>query len=102
MRRPVNKICVCGGGHQGLSMASHLALNNIEVTLWNRTPSNIEDIILTNKIYCNGVVNGVGVIKKASSNIAEVISDFVMVVTPSSAHKDIAKLFVLFDVTTLT
>ena len=49
-------------------------------------------LLLTNKIYCNGVVNGVGVIKKASSNIAEVISDFVMVVTPSSAHKDIAKL----------
>lgn len=85
-----NKIFICGGGHQGLSMAAHLALNNVQVTMWNRTASNIQDIIDTKSICCSGIVNGIAKIKKASTEISEVISDFVMVTTPSSAHKDIA------------
>lgn len=87
----VKKVFICGGGHQGLSMAAHLALNDIAVTLWNRTPQNIQKIIDTNKILCNGIVNGTAKIEKASSDISEVISDFIMVTTPSSAHKDIAQ-----------
>ena len=89
--KSINKVFVCGGGHQGLSMAAHLALNNVKVTLWNRTKENIQKIIDTKEIECNGVVNGIAKIEKASSNIEEVISDFVMITTPSSAHKDIAR-----------
>lgn len=85
------RVFVCGGGHQGLSMAAHLALNGIKVTLWNRTPENIQKIIDSKEIICNGIVNGKAHIEKASHNIEEVISDFIMVATPSSAHKDIAK-----------
>jgi len=88
---PEEKVFVCGGGHQGLSMAAHLALSGITVTLWNRTPEHIADVIQTHEIDCSGVVNGTAVVEKASSNIAEVVSDFVMVTTPSSAHKDVAK-----------
>lgn len=84
-------VFVCGGGHQGLSMAAHLALNGISVTLWNRTPENIREVIDSHEIYCSGIVNGRAYIEKASHNMDEVISDFVMVTTPSSAHKDIAK-----------
>ena len=29
----VENVFVCGGGHQGLSMAAHLALNGISVRL---------------------------------------------------------------------
>ena len=32
-----NEVFVCGGGHQGLSMAAHFALNGVKVSLWNRT-----------------------------------------------------------------
>lgn len=85
------KVFVCGGGHQGLSMAAHLALNGISVTMWNRTPGNIQEVIDTNAIFCNGIVNGVAYIEQASSNVEDVVSDFVMVTTPSSAHKDVAK-----------
>ncbi len=88
---PVNKVFVCGGGHQGLSMAAHLAIEGVEVTLWNRTPEHIKDVIKTGEIECSGIVNGLAKIKKASSDMAEVISDFVMVTTPSSAHKDVAR-----------
>lgn len=85
------RVFVCGGGHQGLSMAAHLALNGVHVTMWNRTPGNIQAVIDTHEIHCSGIVDGVAHIDKASSNIDEVVSDFVMVTTPSSAHKDVAK-----------
>ena len=91
-----DRVFVCGGGHQGLSMSAHLALNGVKVRLWNRTEANIKDIIETGKIICDGVVRGVAYIEKASSKIDEVVSDFVMVATPSSAHKDIARLLAPF------
>lgn len=71
-------------------MAAHLALNGVNVSLWNRTPENIQEVIDTHRISCNGIVNGVAFIDKVSSNLEEVVSDFVMVTTPSSAHKDVA------------
>lgn len=86
-----NKVFVCGGGHQGLSMAAHLALNGVEVTMWNRTAANIQEIINTHEIHCNGCVNGTAHIEAASSDIRDVISDFVMVTTPSNAHREIAQ-----------
>ena len=45
----VKNVFVCGGGHQGLSMAAHLALNGITVTLWNRTSKNIQQVIKTQR-----------------------------------------------------
>jgi len=86
-----DRVFVCGAGHQGLSMAAHLALNGVKVTLWNRTLKNIKEVADSRKIYCNGIINGVAMIEKASSEMSEVISDFVMVATPSNAHRDIAK-----------
>ena len=83
-------VFVCGAGHQGLSMAAHLALNGIEVNLWNRTPQNIQQVMDTGVIHCSGIVKGDAKISKVSSNIADVFADFIMVTTPSSAHKDVA------------
>ena len=40
-----HKVFVCGAGHQGLSMAAHLALNGLDVNLWNRTSKHIQKII---------------------------------------------------------
>lgn len=87
---PAQRVFVCGGGHQGLSMAAHLALNGVQVTMWNRTARNIQSVIDTHQIRCSGVINGTAVVEDASQDMEQVISDFVMVATPSSAHKDIA------------
>lgn len=84
-------VFVCGAGHQGLSMAAHLALNGLQVNLWNRSLENIKDIIDTHVIHCSGIVNGDAKISKVSSNISDVIADFVMVTTPSTAHRNIAR-----------
>lgn len=84
-------VFVCGAGHQGLSMAAHLALNGVNVNLWNRSSNHIRKVMDTGIVHCSGIVNGDAKISKVSSNIANVIADFVMVTTPSSAHKDVAK-----------
>lgn len=85
------KVFVCGAGHQGFSMAAHLALSGVEVGLWNRTRKHIQKVIDTGVIRCTGAVNGNARIAKVSDKVADVFSDFVMVTTPSSAHKDVAR-----------
>ena len=90
-RDMAQKILICGGGHQGLSMAAHLALSGNNVALWNRTEKNISDVLQTKQIGCSGIVNGIAHINQVSSNITDVISDVIMVTTPISAHRDIAK-----------
>lgn len=87
-----NKIFVCGGGHQGLAMAAYLSLNGCDVSLWNRTSKHIRTVIDTGEIWCDGIVSGRAKINRASADIADVISDFIMVTTPSTAHKDIARI----------
>ena len=87
MSKPV---FVCGGGHQGLAMAGYLALNGETVHIWNRTPENIKEVLDTGIISCDGVIQGDGIIAKASTDISEVMADLIMVTTPSTAHKDLA------------
>lgn len=84
-------VFVCGAGHQGLSMSAHLALNGMQVRLWNRSPDHIQAVRETGMIHCSGIVNGDAIIETVSSNMEEVVSDFVMVTTPSSAHVDVAR-----------
>lgn len=60
------------------------------------TEKHIAEILKSNKIVCSGVVSGEAHIKKASCKIDEVISDVIMVTTPSSAHKDIARVLAPF------
>lgn len=86
------KVTIIGGGHQGLAMAAHLSLNNVECYLWNRTEQNIRDIIENRNVFCQGIVTGIAHIQHASSKIEECLQKLIMVTTPSSAHNDIAKM----------
>ena len=85
------EVFVCGAGHQGLSMAAHLSLNGINVSLWNRTEKHIQDVIESQTIHCSGIVKGDAHISRASVDIEDVVGDFVMVTTPSSAHREVAR-----------
>ena len=86
-----NDVLVVGAGHQGFSMAAHLTLNGVITRLWNRSQKNIQQILDTGIIHCSGIVNGDAKVSKVSTNMADVLADFVMVATPSSAHRDIAR-----------
>lgn len=86
------RIAVLGGGHSGLTMAGHLALNGISVTLWNRTPEHIAQLLSDHVIHCDGVFSGDAVIETVTSDITQAIADvdMIMVTTPANAHNDIA------------
>ncbi len=84
-------VCIYGAGHQGLSMAAHLVLNGVKVNLYNRTQAHIQKVIDSSCVLCDGMICGAAKLNKVSADIAEVVTDIIMITTPSNAHKDAAK-----------
>lgn len=90
-------ILVIGAGHGGKTMAAHLALMGHQVDLYNRTPEHVA--ILANRGGIDlesyeGGPRGFGKLHLVTSNIEKGMKNahLIMVVVPSSAHVDIAKL----------
>ncbi len=86
------KVTIIGGGHQGLAMAAHLTKFGVKCYLWNRTTEHIKDIMETGEILCRGIYDETIKIQCASGNIQDVLQKTIMVTTPSTAHKDVAKM----------
>lgn len=91
------KYTVIGAGHGGKAMAAHLALMGFPITLWNRTFEHIEIIKKRGGIELESTesgAHGFGKIALVTSDMAEALQDseMIMVVVPSSAHADIAKV----------
>lgn len=87
---------VIGAGHGGRAMAAHLALMGCEVTLYNRTYEHIAAIATRRGIDLEsfeGGPRGFARFARVTSDMAEALkgAQVVMVVTPSSAHTDIAR-----------
>lgn len=87
---------VIGAGHGGKAMAAHLALMGLDVTLYNRTMTNVESIKRRKGIELesyDGGPHGFGQLAMVTSDISKALAhaDIVMVVVPSSAHTDIAR-----------
>jgi opine dehydrogenase len=90
------KYAVIGAGHGGKAMAAHLALMGFTVNLFNRTAEHVEVIKKRGGIELEspaGGPHGFGSLALVTSNIAEAIKkvEVIMVVLPSSAHRDIAR-----------
>ncbi len=91
-----SRYTVIGAGHGGKAMAAHLALMGVEVTLFNRTFEHIEPTKARGGIELESFEGGPHGFKKfalVTSNMEEALSkaEVIMVVTPSSAHADIAE-----------
>jgi opine dehydrogenase len=90
------KYAVIGAGHGGKAMAAHLALMGFSVNLFNRTADHVEVIKKRGGIELEsptGGPHGFGELALVTSNIGEAIKkvEVIMVVLPSSAHRDIAR-----------
>ena len=88
---------IAGAGHGGKAMAAHLALKGFEVNLYNRTPENISAIKARGGIELEsyeGGPHGFGELNIVTSEIQTAVeaADVVMVVVPSSAHANIARI----------
>ncbi len=91
------RFTVIGAGHGGKAMAAHLALLDFPVVLFNRTPDHIAAIRELCGIHLDGSEGGprgFGKLAGVTSDMGEALqgADMVMVVVPSSAHADIARL----------
>ena len=88
---------VIGAGHGGKAMAAHLALMKLKVTLYNRTFDHISVIKKRGGIELEGAEggpHGFGKLTNVTSDMGEAVrkAQMIMVVVPSSAHADIAKV----------
>lgn len=92
--KEVLNFTVIGAGNGGKAMAAHLALMGKPVTLYNRTFSRIEVIAQRGGIDLDNSdgLSGFGSLEKVTSNIEEALegADVIMVVIPSSGHRDVA------------
>jgi opine dehydrogenase len=91
------KYTVVGAGHGGKSMAAYLAIQGKEVTLFNRTYEHVRMIAARGGIELEsneGKTHGFGKLKTVTSDMKEALAgaQVIMVVVPSSAHRDIARL----------
>jgi len=90
------RYAVVGAGNGGKAMAAYLALLDIQVTLYNRTGARVEIIRLRGGIDLENATepHGFGKLYKVTDNMEEALreAEIIMVVVPSTAHADIAKL----------
>lgn len=97
MNKQKRKYTVIGAGNGGKAMAGHLALMGFETTLFNRTYEHIAAIKSRGGITLesedpNGPF-GYGKLKCVTSDIQQAVeeSEIIMVVTPATAHCEIAR-----------
>ncbi|MCJ7518187.1 MAG: NAD/NADP octopine/nopaline dehydrogenase family protein [Anaerolineaceae bacterium] len=92
-----SRYTIIGAGHGGKAMAAHLALMGKEITLYNRTLAHIEVIQKRRGIelesYPDGP-HGFGQLAHVTSDMKEALQNaqVIMLVVPSSAHADLAKV----------
>jgi opine dehydrogenase len=96
MKTPKN-YTVIGAGHGGKAMAAHLALMGFKVTLYNRTADHVMAIKKRGGIDLesnDGELDGFGKLRRVTSDMGEALkkAEMIMVVVPSSAHGDVAKV----------
>ena len=91
------KYTVIGAGHGGKAMAAHLALMGLKVSLYNRTFDHISVIKKRGGIELESAeagAHGFGKLTSVTSDMGEALkkAQMIMVVVPSSAHADIARI----------
>jgi opine dehydrogenase len=87
------KITVIGAGHGGKAMAAEMASRGFDVTLYNRTYSNIEVIDMRGgiELVTEDGREVFGPLSKATSEMEEGLAeaDLVMIVIPASGHRSV-------------
>lgn len=85
--------CVVGAGHGGLAMAGHLGVMGFPVRLYNRTEENLHAVRWHGGIRVTGEIEGLGVVRVATSAMSEAVSgaDVIMVAVPATAHGFVAE-----------
>lgn len=87
------KFCVIGAGNGGRAFAAYLSLKGYAVNLYNRSYTRISDIKKRQGIKSKGELKGFFPIDLITQDLKLAVKDVdvILVVTPASAHRSIAK-----------
>jgi opine dehydrogenase len=87
------RVAVLGAGHAGRGLASYLALHGFDVSLYNRTRSNVKGILTRNGIYTHGIVEAFAPLPLVTDDMASAIDgrNLLIVTVPAQAHPFFAK-----------
>jgi opine dehydrogenase len=87
------KFCVIGAGNGGRAFAAYLSSKGYRVNLYNRSFSRIADIKKKGKLKAIGELNGTYPLNLVTQRLDHAVkkADVILVVTPASAHKSIAR-----------
>lgn len=88
------RFAVIGAGHGGLAMAGALAVKGFSVSLFNRSPERLTEVIAQGGVELSGTISGFGRLDRVTTDIGEAVRgmDVLMVVLPASAHRYIAEI----------
>ena len=88
------KFSVIGAGSGGRAFCAYISSKGFDVTLYNRSRQRIKEIEKKRGVNAKGELTGFFKIQKTTQDIKNAIrgADIILVVTPASAHRDIAKL----------
>ncbi len=87
------RFCVIGAGNGGRAFAAYLSSKGYPVNLYNRSYTRIYDIKKKGGIKAKGKLKGFFPIDLITQNLNLAVKnvDIILIVTPASAHKSIAK-----------
>lgn len=82
------KVAVLGAGHAGRGLAAYFSLKGLDVSLYNRTLSNVQGIIENGGLDVGGVVEGYAAIKVVTDDMQEALRgrNLIVVSVPAQAH----------------
>ncbi|MGY5854779.1 MAG: NAD/NADP octopine/nopaline dehydrogenase family protein [Candidatus Thorarchaeota archaeon] len=83
------RIAVLGGGHAGRGLAGYLSLKGLDVSLYNRTLKNINEIKIREGLDVHGIIEGFAPISIVTDDMAKAIADrdVLIVTVPAQAHR---------------
>lgn len=94
MSKKYPSFAVIGAGNCGQAMAAHLKSLDYKVKLYNRSAEKINAINKKDGITLKGILKGRWMPDRVTTSIYDTIkdADIIMIVTPASAHKEIAAM----------
>ncbi|MGY5875697.1 MAG: NAD/NADP octopine/nopaline dehydrogenase family protein [Candidatus Thorarchaeota archaeon] len=83
------RVAVLGGGHAGRGLAGYLSLKGLDVSLYNRTLKNIDEIRIKEGLDVHGIIEGFAPLSVVTDDMANAIAnrDILIVTVPAQAHR---------------
>ncbi|MGI6142416.1 MAG: NAD/NADP octopine/nopaline dehydrogenase family protein [bacterium] len=88
------RAAILGAGNGAHAFAAHLGMLGVEVNIYNKFPEELAAIKERGAVEAEGVLEGVGPIRRATTDIAEAVegAEVILVVVPAFVHRFMAEI----------